>query len=76
MILILGFMGNEIYGVIDRNPTISTTSYFKNLIIDHTPQYYNSTTFDFALFVNSISGNLTLNEEYDRYVSLSVIQFD
>src|SRR4051794_34837820 len=55
--LIIGYMGNEIKSVLNRNPTISTTSFFKNLIHDHSPQIYNSSTFDFAMLVNSVSGN-------------------
>jgi hypothetical protein len=30
--LIIGYMGSEIKTVMERNPTISTTSYFNNLI--------------------------------------------
>jgi hypothetical protein len=32
--------------------------------------------FDFAVHISSISGNETLDQEYDRYVSLSVIEFE
>ncbi len=71
--LVIGYMGSEIKTVLDRNPTISTTSYFTNLIRDHTPVTYNSSIFDFALLVTSVTGNATLNEDYDRYISLSVI---
>ena len=51
--------------VIQRNMTISHSEYYRDLITDLSILELKQTDFDFAIYVNSASGNNTLSDFYD-----------
>jgi hypothetical protein len=52
--------------------TVSSSSIFRDLSTDKAEYQLDSSHFDFALLVNTVSGNKTLEANIDQYLNIFV----